>query len=238
MGANKGRPQTPVWSRGLIATFWLKRAPGFWWSVISAVLAVVVGARLIGWPISGAMSLTRAAETRNRRLAGYRLPLHAGLAWRPGVADMARIGTEPSCRDRLQSHFRKARLDSQHRVLVAHSHASCRNICCNGTRRASDFENVVFGACVQCHSDASMYSDCQSKSLSVASAVALARRLTASACTVDSLAAGWIRGPPRCAHAQSASSLRHRSHGIRSARFACATTQTTNAAFSDFPSHV
>jgi len=91
---------------------------------------------------------------------------------------------------------------------------------------------------VWCHSDASMYSDCQSESLSVASAVAVARRLTASACTVDSLAAGWIRGPPRCAHAQSASSLRHRSHGIRSARFACATTQTTNAAFSDFPSHV
>jgi len=45
---------------GLITTFWLKRAPGFWWSLLSAVLAVVVGVLLIGWPVSGAMSLTLA----------------------------------------------------------------------------------------------------------------------------------------------------------------------------------
>ena len=45
---------------GLITTFWLKRAPGFWWSLLSAVLAVVVGALLISWPVSGAMSLTLA----------------------------------------------------------------------------------------------------------------------------------------------------------------------------------
>jgi uncharacterized membrane protein HdeD (DUF308 family) len=45
---------------GLITTFWLKRAPGFWWSLLSAILAVVVGDLLIGWPISGAMSLTLA----------------------------------------------------------------------------------------------------------------------------------------------------------------------------------
>jgi uncharacterized membrane protein HdeD (DUF308 family) len=44
----------------LITTFWLKRAPGFWWSLLSAVLAVVVGALLIGWPVSSAMSLTLA----------------------------------------------------------------------------------------------------------------------------------------------------------------------------------
>jgi uncharacterized membrane protein HdeD (DUF308 family) len=45
---------------GLITTFWLKRAPGFWWSLLSAVLAIVIGALLIGWPVSGAMSLTLA----------------------------------------------------------------------------------------------------------------------------------------------------------------------------------
>jgi uncharacterized membrane protein HdeD (DUF308 family) len=45
---------------GLITTFWLKRAPGFWWSLLSALLAVVVGALLIGWPVSGAISLTLA----------------------------------------------------------------------------------------------------------------------------------------------------------------------------------
>jgi uncharacterized membrane protein HdeD (DUF308 family) len=43
---------------GLIATFWLKEAPGFWWSLLSAVLAIVVGVLLIGWPVSGAISLT------------------------------------------------------------------------------------------------------------------------------------------------------------------------------------
>jgi uncharacterized membrane protein HdeD (DUF308 family) len=45
---------------GLITTLWLKRAPGFWWSLLSAVLAVVVGALLIGWSVSSAMSLTLA----------------------------------------------------------------------------------------------------------------------------------------------------------------------------------
>jgi uncharacterized membrane protein HdeD (DUF308 family) len=45
---------------GLITTFWLKQAPGFWWSLLSAVLAVVIGALLIGWPVSGALSLTLA----------------------------------------------------------------------------------------------------------------------------------------------------------------------------------
>lgn len=45
---------------GLITTFWLKQAPGFWWSLLSAILAVVVGSLLIGWPVSGAISLTLA----------------------------------------------------------------------------------------------------------------------------------------------------------------------------------
>jgi uncharacterized membrane protein HdeD (DUF308 family) len=45
---------------GLITTFWLRQAPGFWWSLLSGVLGVVVGALLIGWPVSGAMSLTLA----------------------------------------------------------------------------------------------------------------------------------------------------------------------------------
>lgn len=43
---------------GLITTVWLRHAPGFWWSLLSAVLGIVVGALLIGWPISGAVSLT------------------------------------------------------------------------------------------------------------------------------------------------------------------------------------
>jgi hypothetical protein len=51
------------------------------------------------------------------------------------------------------------------------------------------------------------------EALSVASAVALAHRVTPSARTVDPLPAGRIRGPPRCANTQSASFLRHRSYG-------------------------
>lgn len=44
---------------GLITTVWLKQAPGFWWSLLSAALAIVIGALLIGWPANGAVSLTR-----------------------------------------------------------------------------------------------------------------------------------------------------------------------------------
>ena len=43
---------------GLITTFWMRQAPGFWWSLISAVLGVAVGALLLAQPISGALSLT------------------------------------------------------------------------------------------------------------------------------------------------------------------------------------
>ena len=43
---------------GLIATFWARQAPGFWWSLLSAVLAVAVGLVLLASPVSGAVSLT------------------------------------------------------------------------------------------------------------------------------------------------------------------------------------
>jgi len=43
---------------GLYTTFMLRQAPGFWWSLVSAVLALVAGLVLLGWPISGAVSLT------------------------------------------------------------------------------------------------------------------------------------------------------------------------------------
>jgi uncharacterized membrane protein HdeD (DUF308 family) len=43
---------------GLVTTFWLRRAPGFWWSLLSAVLGIVAGLALIGWPVRGALSLT------------------------------------------------------------------------------------------------------------------------------------------------------------------------------------
>jgi uncharacterized membrane protein HdeD (DUF308 family) len=43
---------------GLITTFWMRRAPGFWWSLVSAALGVLVGASLLAMPLSGAVSLT------------------------------------------------------------------------------------------------------------------------------------------------------------------------------------
>ena len=43
---------------GLITSFMMRQAPGFWWSLISAVLGVVVGVWLLAQPVSGAISLT------------------------------------------------------------------------------------------------------------------------------------------------------------------------------------
>ena len=43
---------------GLITTFWARHAPGFWWALLSAVLAIAAGFVLLGWPVRGAISLT------------------------------------------------------------------------------------------------------------------------------------------------------------------------------------
>src|SRR6266849_10743928 len=43
---------------GLVMTYLMRHAPGFWWSLVSAVLAIAAGVVLIGWPVSGAVSLT------------------------------------------------------------------------------------------------------------------------------------------------------------------------------------
>jgi uncharacterized membrane protein HdeD (DUF308 family) len=43
---------------GLVTTFWARHAPGFWWSLLSAVLAIAAGIVLLGWPLPGAVSLT------------------------------------------------------------------------------------------------------------------------------------------------------------------------------------
>jgi uncharacterized membrane protein HdeD (DUF308 family) len=44
---------------GLITTFWMRdRVPGFWWSLLSAIIAIAAGIVLLIWPISGSLSLT------------------------------------------------------------------------------------------------------------------------------------------------------------------------------------
>jgi uncharacterized membrane protein HdeD (DUF308 family) len=43
---------------GLITTFWARHAPGFWWSLISALIGIAAGIVLLAWPLSGSVSLT------------------------------------------------------------------------------------------------------------------------------------------------------------------------------------
>lgn len=43
---------------GLVTTFWARHAPGFWWALVSAVLATAAGIVLLLWPVSGVVSLT------------------------------------------------------------------------------------------------------------------------------------------------------------------------------------
>ena len=43
---------------GLILTFWARQMPGFWWSLISAALAVGAGLILLARPVQGTLTLT------------------------------------------------------------------------------------------------------------------------------------------------------------------------------------
>jgi uncharacterized membrane protein HdeD (DUF308 family) len=43
---------------GLFMTFSTKHAPGFWWSLISAVISIIAGVLLLIWPLTGVVSLT------------------------------------------------------------------------------------------------------------------------------------------------------------------------------------
>jgi uncharacterized membrane protein HdeD (DUF308 family) len=43
---------------GLIATYWARNTPGFWWSLISAALAVLAGGILLARPVQGVLTLT------------------------------------------------------------------------------------------------------------------------------------------------------------------------------------
>jgi uncharacterized membrane protein HdeD (DUF308 family) len=43
---------------GLIVTFWARQLPGFWWSLISALLAIAAGVILLAQPVQGTLTLT------------------------------------------------------------------------------------------------------------------------------------------------------------------------------------
>ncbi|HEY1615902.1 MAG TPA: DUF308 domain-containing protein [Rhizomicrobium sp.] len=43
---------------GIVMSVAGRQAPGFWWSLVSAIVSLVAGGALIGWPVAGSMSLT------------------------------------------------------------------------------------------------------------------------------------------------------------------------------------
>jgi uncharacterized membrane protein HdeD (DUF308 family) len=43
---------------GLALTFWARQLPGFWWSLISALLAIAAGVVLLTRPVQGTLTLT------------------------------------------------------------------------------------------------------------------------------------------------------------------------------------
>jgi uncharacterized membrane protein HdeD (DUF308 family) len=43
---------------GLALTFWARQMPGFWWSLVSAVLAIAAGVILLLRPVQGTLTLT------------------------------------------------------------------------------------------------------------------------------------------------------------------------------------
>jgi uncharacterized membrane protein HdeD (DUF308 family) len=43
---------------GLFTTFYIGRSPGFWWSLISALIGIAAGLILVARPITGSLSLT------------------------------------------------------------------------------------------------------------------------------------------------------------------------------------
>jgi uncharacterized membrane protein HdeD (DUF308 family) len=43
---------------GLALTFWARQMPGFWWSLLSAVLGIAAGIILLAQPVQGTLTLT------------------------------------------------------------------------------------------------------------------------------------------------------------------------------------
>src|ERR1700722_8281509 len=43
---------------GLVTTFYMRRAPGFWWSLFSALIGTAAGVVLLLWPLNGPLTRT------------------------------------------------------------------------------------------------------------------------------------------------------------------------------------
>lgn len=43
---------------GLLTTAWMRSAPGFWWSLVSAAISIAAGVVLLLWPVTATLTLT------------------------------------------------------------------------------------------------------------------------------------------------------------------------------------
>lgn len=104
----------------LFTTFSVRPMPGFWWSLISALIAIAAGLVLLFWPISGMVSLTLvliaffiiegissimfAAEHRNELPGSWWVMLLSGIVDLVLVSDLLcpavirGLGDRPACR--------------------------------------------------------------------------------------------------------------------------------------------
>jgi len=77
---------------GLITTFWTRQAPGFWWSLVSAFLGIVVGAMLLLWPLSGVLSPSIAWARGDR---GGQIGVVCENRLKPGLQGCSQLGNRP-----------------------------------------------------------------------------------------------------------------------------------------------
>ena len=96
---------------GLIVTFWARDMPGFWWSLISAALAVLAGGILLARPVQGVLTLTIVVGAyflaEGVTTIMYALEHRRELSGALVVAAGRRADGHP---DRLHHHRRPARL--------------------------------------------------------------------------------------------------------------------------------
>jgi uncharacterized membrane protein HdeD (DUF308 family) len=69
---------------GLITTFWMRQAPGFWWALLSAVLGIAAGIVLLAFPIvfftiEGVATIMYALEHKRELTGRWGFMLASGI---------------------------------------------------------------------------------------------------------------------------------------------------------------
>ena len=121
---------------GLFATYWARQMPGFWWSLISAVLAVLAGGILLAKPEQGILTLTIVvgayflAERHHHSTcwsiaANYR---SAGAGcWSPGRWTSDAALSSPGCRFGALGHWASVGINSVRRATLIGVALAARN---------------------------------------------------------------------------------------------------------------